>query len=668
MHGRSRLSNEFHISQSSTEQEDEGEKEDQERPEEQYSEDEMDDDQQSYEEEEQGAMDMIEEDTGEDQYMDQSESEGSQSDRDDFNTSRRTGLFKSSTAVVRQSRETDATDSQAMGYQAIAKSLYKAMAEPPVDESDDLIINTEAIITRLYAEGIGATDEQDMLLEALNVIPAELITLWDDYCKSTEPMNTEEYTPTIGPGPEASDFAKANFLAGLALQIHHPARLARTFGSFDRKVTPLTQILLAWMETHHRPYPSQIDQIITHRPSPANHTQFWDSIFEGLLRGNILSVINILREAGWRHAKNGSEDPRSESHGFSGVALSNIERVMNAAVEVLSQCPAVHGDWNIRSSDWELFRLKIRQSLEALKTFAEGNSKDRRSGLNDSTMSQSAYGRTARKAESQVPWHIYQNLVRLYNFVMGERTTIIESSFDWLEATIGLLVWWDESKEDRRLASRKTQAFRANRENDEESYLRKLKSSFQAVTHSSGDFEINTADELEVGLASVLDGDNESVIGFIRGWSGPLASAVAEIASLGGWLPHAIQKDLIELDQDDIDLLGLESSPSKEDGVKDMTLKQYANGLQDRGQLRSSSQPPIVREGWELAISVLGRLDSAVASEEMVGNFLRSFALEGSSTVDKLWRLLNDLGMSRHAEDIAEVRYIPTFGRGVLTF
>jgi hypothetical protein len=161
---------------------------------------------------------------------------------------------------------------------------------------------------------------------------------------------------------------------------------------------------------------------------------------------------------------------------------------------------------------------------------------------------------------------------------------------------------------------------------------------------------------VEVGLASLFEGDNEAVIGFLQAWSGPVSSAVAEVASLAGWLPHAEPQSLINmgsLDQDDMDLLGINSSPVKADGMKDQALMTYARSLENRGQLKSSS---ITRDGWELAIAILGRLDSATRSEEMVGVFLEDFKLDSSVTVDKLWKLLNDIGMARYAENIAEVR------------
>lgn len=112
------------------------------------------------------------------------------------------------------------------------------------------------------------------------------------------------------------------------------------------------------------------------------------------------------------------------------------------------------------------------------------------------------------------------------------------------------------------------------------------------------------------------------------------------------------------LDQDDMDLLGINSSPSKVDGVKDQTLIVYARNLADRGEMKSSSlsgQPQVTREGWEISIALLGRLDSTERSEEMVETFLENFTLDSSSTVDKLWTLLNSVGMGRHAEMVADV-------------
>jgi hypothetical protein len=616
---------------------------------------------QSYDDEGDNVMNEVEhnDDADMDDYQSENARSRSYTQPGDFDLPSSGDLMRSREADSRGLKKS-MSESQsrrvASKFDTIAKALYTRMGVPSIEESDDLVLSTESIITKLFAEGIGATDEEDLLQEALDVIPGELITLWEQSYRNTAPYDSEEYMATIGPGPRASDFAKANFLGGLALHIHHPTKTSKISRSFNRKATPLPQILLEWQDAHHRPYGSQVNDVRAHRPSPANHRLFWDTIFNSLLRGKVVEVINLLKDAGWRYARNETDNPRDQTQdGFSGVILSNVERVANAAVQVLASCPAAKGDWNIRSTDWGIFRIKVTQSLDDLRNFAEGKNRDRVDDFGSSTMGQSAYSRTARKAESQVPWYIYQHLSTFYSIIMGDKNAIIENSQDWLEATVGLHVWWNDTKDDRRLARSTTS--KINRETDEQAYLRKLRKSFEYATNDS-DFEVNSADEVEVALASLFEGNNESVIGFLRGWSGPISSAVAEIAALGGWLPQAEEKSLINmgsLDQDDLDLLGLTASPSKADGVKDATLIAYAGSLSKRGQLRSSTRPQVIREGWELSIAVLGRLDSTARSEEMVGDFLGKFALGSSNTVDKLWRLLNDLGMSRHAEDTAEV-------------
>jgi hypothetical protein len=591
---------------------------------------------------------------------------GSRSNRQSYGQGSNSDLLLATPSALRDSRgilglrDSFSTQPKASTYGKIAKDIYTQMGIPPVRESDDLILNTEAIITRLYEEGIGATDNEDMLQRALVTIPGELTKLWAAYRKKTKVYDSEEYTTAIGPGPKASDFEKANFLAGLTLQVHHPQPVDSQV--FEPKVKPLPQIMLEWMDEYHDPYPHQFVEIQAHRPSPANHRLFWDTVLNGLLRGKVVAVVNIMKNAGWRDAWSG----QSGQAGYSGLALANIERAISAATQVLSQCPAVHGDWNIRGSDWTLFRLRISQAVEDLRSFAEGRGRDREDesvievdgfGRSSQAGRSGTYTQIAKRAESQVPWHIYQNLLTVYNLVMGESNAIIENAQDWCEATVGLLVWWDEGKEDRRLALGRSQAnHRATaKDSDAEIYLRKLRRSFQLATAESTDFQVNTLNPVEVGLASLLEGDNEAVVGFLRAWSGPVSSAVAEVASLAGWLPHAEPQSLINmgsLDQDDMDLLGIQSSPEKTDGVKDQTLIAYAKSLAQRGQLKSGE---ISREGWELSIAVLGRLDSTTRSEEMVGDFLKSLPLDSSRTVDKLWKLLNDIGMTAHAENTAEV-------------
>jgi len=246
----------------------------------------------------------------------------------------------------------------------------------------------------------------------------------------------------------------------------------------------------------------------------------------------------------------------------------------------------------------------------------------------------------------------------MYNLILGDASAIIENSQDWCEATIGLVVWWNPGKDNRLMLNRSVISVE---DTSSEIYLQKLAESFHRATSESTDFQVNTLSSIEVGLASVFEGNVEAVIGFLRSWSGPVSSAVAEIAALGGWLPRANSQSLISmesLDQDDMDVLGLAPLSQKLEDIKDHTLTVYATALVLRGKLESTatfSHPKLVREGWEVAIEVLGRLDSAKRAEEEVGNLLHNFPFDSAITVDKLLRLLNDLGMTTHAENVAEV-------------
>jgi len=423
----------------------------------------------------------------------------------------------------------------------IAKDMYTRMGVPSVEESDDLVLDTEAVITNLYEEGV-QTDDDGSLQHTLRETSGELTDLWTDYQSRTATYSSEEYTATVGPGPRASNFAKANFLASLALNIHHP-RAASNRG--PKAVIPRSKaipgVLVEWLEAYHDPYSSQFDEIQVHRPSPANHRLFWGAIFNGILHGKMISVINTLKDAGWRHARSGMDDMRDLSGqvGFTGQSLINIEKVASAAVQVLSTCPGINSDWNIRGSDWTLFRLRVSQSLEDLKNFAEG--KDR--GHNESTVSDrfgkssmGTYSTIARKAESQVPWSIYQNFLTVYSLVLGDSAAVIANAQDWCEATIGLVLWWDEGKDNRQLTMGHSRASHraAPKKSEKEAYLRRLREALEIVTNNKTDFQVNTLNPVEVGLASLIDGDNEAVVGFLRAWSGPGSSAVAEIASIGG--------------------------------------------------------------------------------------------------------------------------------------
>ncbi|RKF58656.1 Nucleoporin NUP85 [Erysiphe neolycopersici] len=542
-------------------------------------------------------------------------------------------------------------------YREIARSMYTSMAVHSVEESDDLILATEGITLKLHQQDLNTENENENLENLLHKVSDELVRLWETYNKQTMIYRSEEYTTTIGPGSQAPNFVKAIFLASLALRINFPRKILSSYTT--REIT-LPQTLIEWMDEYHNPYPNQYEEILAYKPSPSNHTLFWDSIFNCLIRGKIKAVIDMMNNPGWQHARDEIDNMSNNQRQpiYSDETLMNVERAMNVAKHLLTKCPATHGDWNSRNNDWKLFRLRALQALEDLKRFNQGKDHEFEDD-NKMLLEPGSFNEAAKKARSLIPWHLYQNLVTFFNLLMGDISTVLANSQDWCEATIGLVIWWDEGKKDQDLnLSRFQQSSRLSSKYSTSKFFRqKLRISFEAATSDSTDFQINSLDDVQVALASLFQSDYESVIGLLSCWSGPVSCGVAEIASLAGLLPQAEEKSLINmgsLDQDDFELLGITQTTPKLDDIKDRTLIAYANELLKRKELISSSNPETKLRSWEVSIAILGRLDSTELSVEIIRDFLNKLPLEDSDTVNKLWILLNSIGLTSHAKSAAQ--------------
>jgi hypothetical protein len=436
------------------------------------------------------------------------------------------------------------------------------------------------------------------------------------------------------------------------------------------RAEPLPETMFRWLNENHDMYGAQIDEILRFRPSPACHSLFWEAVFIALLRGRVTDAARLLRQAGWGHVR---RDQRGE-YSYSGRALENVQRAVEEAVYVLESCPGYDGNWEIWSSDWTLFRVRAQGALEHLRRFAEG--KD--SLFGESTFSASAASARsrqsmaglARRAESQVPWEIYEKLNVLFDIVLGQQGAILEAAQDWLEATVGLFSWWDErrSQMDRPFGMSQSMSrsqalvLAPSQAADSDSYLERLARTFHMAVES--DFHFDSQNPVEIGMACVFEENIKGVIGLLRGWSLPIAAAVAEIASLGKWLPPhqpAGVFGLEDLDMDDLEVLGVDPlAPDEIDGIKDSTLVQYGQALADyEGLSTVKDRFGGSREGWEVSISVFGRMDSPERSEEMVRDLvehlIQSLHVDSNDMVDRLWTLLSELGMIEFAEDTTEV-------------
>ncbi|ROT41486.1 hypothetical protein SODALDRAFT_377155 [Sodiomyces alkalinus F11] len=563
-------------------------------------------------------------------------------------------IFRAST------RRRSSLSGRALKFASTARDLYTELGSALITESPSVLLQTEELINQLYDEGIGTEEDSDKLDSWLSQIADNLTDTWRQYASSL-PMPEGEHIAEVGPSPEDEPFRKASYVANLVLRLHH----TRTG---DPQTDALPRILFEWAQKNHDLYPGQASDVLSHRPCPAAHPLYWQTISSSLMRGNIAGAVQLLTDAGWGAVRKG---PRGEL-AYTGKALENVQRAVDITIDMLKACPGNRHkeNWDVFNSDWTLFRIQAKGSLDRLQRFAEGRGQDRpqfaMGGDYDYDNGGGASGRPslaslARKAESQVPWDIYEHLHMTYEVAMGVPEAILDAAQDWCEATIGLFGWWDVDQTGDR-----DKSFRMSRSHGLQAlalpapstgsdvWLDRLTTALHTAVASQ--FEPNPRNSVEMAIVSAFEGNNTAVIGFLRAWSLPVAAAVAELASLGQWLPKPESPNLISLeslDQEDLAILGMPARGKDEvEGVKDTTLVQYARELAGIDQLSPQ------RYGWEVAMEVLGRMDSAERSEEMVGELLRDILdalnVDSSDTVEKLWKILNELGMIAYAEDTAE--------------
>ncbi|KJZ79512.1 hypothetical protein HIM_00981 [Hirsutella minnesotensis 3608] len=527
-------------------------------------------------------------------------------------------------------------------FAIMARDFYTRHEPATITESADLILRTEELACKLYNEGVGPKEDAEKLDSSLSNVTFQLVQTWNDFV-DTLPQPEGEDLATVGPGLQAAAFEKAAYIAQLILRIHH-TRFDDDAGG--DKVPPLPEVLFDWLQTSHNLYPNQVREISRHKPSPACHHLFWQTLRCALLRGDVYGASQLLRNAGWEHVRRG---PRGDQ-AYAGKALENIRRFADATCDMLEQCPGMKADWEIRNGNWTLFRVQARGSLDRLTLFAEGNL----GGSGD--QGQQSMSVMARKASSQIPWDVYENLQVVYGIVLGNHEAIMDTAQDWCEATVGLFGWWDDgTQHQQNLRMSQSFSFAASiPQPPKPDYIERLALAFHTVLLS--DLTPNPINPVEVAIASAFEGNVNAVIGFLRVWSLPVASTVAEIASLGKWLPATRASKPLPmdtLDMEDLAVLGV-TPPSQDEieGIKDTTLVLYARELAGIDRLSPT------RDGWELAIQVLGRMDLPEKADEVVGELLRDLLAtldeNSSTTVDKMWRILNDLGMIQYAEETAQ--------------
>lgn len=580
---------------------------------------------------------------------------------------------------------------------SIAKNMATRMGLAKLNEPDDFVIKTEEILQEEFYGMEDLDNAQDRALKAALPHTSESLSRFWRSCRDLDIANApplQDFTIGIGPAEGEPALHKSIFLAALLLQLRHPpnakgkqalavtsldrsSTLSRSFHNSPTPSNPTAfpKILIDWMEREHNAYQSTINEVQSLLPNATAHANYWDIIHICTVRGKLSEILWILKRSNFHHARTAGEDGQGDE-GYSSVQVKNIERVVHRAVQVLELCPALQDDdWNVTGNEWIIFRNRVQQAIDDLTTFAETRDRDLDStqsnvepsnfGLLSTTMSLT---RSTRRAESKVPWTVYQKLKVMYGILLGGATEILSSAQDWVEATIGLTVWWNgDDNEDlavgslaqtrRSLRPSQSRGSRLVDANAHPAYLRRLTDAFAWSTDDRDDdlFQINSMNPVEIGLASLFEGNVAGVIGLLRGWSLPVVSAVVEIASAGGWFETSIGNNLMDLDLDENDRSLLNGhSIQGPPMTRDTILMEYADALSQKAEIRRENGK-IAYEGWELSITLLSRLDDDSIAQGRVGELLNRLDLDSDARINKILEICQDFNMVKEAQSITEV-------------
>lgn len=533
---------------------------------------------------------------------------------------------------------------------SLAKGVLARAQFAPLAESDEVILKTEQIVRQLD-EQFQYLKDSTRVLDIVSEHVYKLIAEWHRFVEVDRPSLDSS---DIGPQPSAPAFTKANYLASLLLALRHPPP------SPDGTVVPVPQILLDWLENYHVSYEPLFRAVSSTRPNCTSHDLFWDAIQSLVLRGKLEMVMHLFEEADFRYAASAVDDG-TDGAGYKGAQLQAVQSAIYRARGLLNSCPIIQSrDWDVTGRDWDLFRAQVESEMENLTDLAAAHDDDQNASFEAANFGlrkpgMSLLGKLGQKSASTIPWTIYQNLKILYSILLGSAEEIAAQSQDWLEAATSLTIWWDGST-DASVARWSFDVSDAHNMvggdvSDADPYLIRLCDSFLSVTDPSdkNSFQINAMSPVEVGLGAILQGNTQSALTVLRALSQCIAASVAELGSKTGWLDDDSPGRPAELNQED--LLVLSYGIQKQEVTKDDLLLGYGERLFERSILRLPGGNSI--EGWEVAISVVSRMDDREAMHTAVSTFLDQLEVVSQDRAEKLTNLCSDLGLQGEARKVS---------------
>ena len=553
---------------------------------------------------------------------------------------------------------------------AAAKSLVKSLGQPELTESDQLILETEGQVNKMYDENLPSSDQQHLLDKALEVVPEGLCKAWQACCDELEHSTDEERGGNIGPLNEDPPIYKAAFVGSLLLLLNHPptrsiqasprfrhSSISNAVATTSTEAYP--KVLVEWLDKNHNPYRSALPRLRKVQPNPTASNNFWDLLLSSTIRGQMEEVVALLASSDFRFAASAKEDG-SATKGYGDSQLHMADLVVGRAAARLESCPALQtGDWNVANNDWAAWRLNVEEELVELVRLAEGESHEiEAENFGISTRSQ-RLGTSMRKAQSKVPWTVYESLKAMYSILLGSAPDIINLAQDWLEASLALAIWWDgndilesdPSAASLRKSHRKEPSIRMVDVNMVKAYRSRLMIAFDTVTREEG-LQVDQHNPVEVSVASILQGNNQATFSILRTWSIPITSAIMEVGCEADWY-QSIHPDLPPDFFDESDLMVLSYARPEQAISKDSVLIEYAQMLLDRSPLYHGSQEV---HGWELAMELVGRVDNSNAAVKIAQEIIKDIAITDDYRADRLIAVCKEYHLYKEAAEIAEVR------------
>ncbi|KAJ4402117.1 hypothetical protein N0V91_007478 [Didymella pomorum] len=551
----------------------------------------------------------------------------------------------------------------------LAKGLAPNVERATLQEPDSVILDTERVLERVN-ESLNS-DTAEARAGVLGDAARELQSIWQAASKA---ISKASFSSSRSGG--SAGLANASKLTSLLLNLHHPPPVGHSQRSSalslvprgeSRQYTPVPKLLLDWLN-HTYSGVSEVELVLKETRGYSRHHSFWEAVQASAVRGNFTQTVQLLQGANLEVAESAQTDGLGET-GYTGANLRYANEAVRSAIDLLRECPAVASDdWDIKGHDWTIFRSRVHQVYNNLQDFAEGNSVSRQ-GIADHfqapnfhiTQSQATFRLSvaSRKAESRVPWTVYEELRRLYQLLLGNEEEILAMSADWIEASLCLAIWWNGEEDDiaqgsfaaSRRSLMRSQRVRQVDVTPVSAYCQRLSASFAAVVENSDEeFGVNVTDRFEVGVACVLDDNIEGALYILRGWTLTAATAVAEIASAGRWYKPAAGL-LGGFDKSDLMVLSYNEQP-RTGATKDDLQIAYSEALSAKGTLTTQDDQS-TKEGWELAVQVLSRLDDSITASQRIENIINDLPLDSVEQVDRITQLCYAMNLNAQAISIA---------------